>query len=128
MNSVYEIDCKECPEGYDGQTYRAIIDRVTEHERAERLDKAEDRFGALTSAPAKHSRDTGHSIDWNGTSILCTVKSRAQLDFAEHMAIIGRKPSMNRTLVGPRVNHIWDTLAPKICASFKKKPSDISKF
>jgi hypothetical protein len=128
MNSVYEVDCGDCTGEYDGQTYRPIIDRVTEHERADRLDQSEDRFGNTTSAPAKHSHDTGHSIDWNGTSILCTVKTRAQLDFAEHMAIVGRKPSMNRTLVGPRVNYIWNTLAPKICASFKKKPSDISKF
>ena len=109
MNSVYEVDCGDCTGEYDGQTYRPIIDRVTEHERADRLDQSVDRFGNTTSAPAKHSHDTGHSIDWNGTSILCTVKTRAQLDFAEHMAIVGRKPSMNRTLVGPRVNYIWNT-------------------
>ena len=128
MNSVYEIGCSDCPGGYDGQTYRPILDRVTEHERAHRLNQAEDDYGNIKSAPAKHSHVTGHSIDWNGTSILCTVKTRAQLDFAEHMAITGRTPTMNRTLVGPNINSIWNILAPKICSTFKKKPSDISKF
>lgn len=91
MNSVYEIDCNNCPADYDGQTYRPIIDRVTEHERAHRLNQAEDRFGNIKSAPAKHSLTTGNTINWNGTSILWM----SQLDVTEHMAITGRKPSMS---------------------------------
>ena len=128
MNSVYTINCNDCPASYTGQTYRPILTRIKEHEASYRLDKSTDRFGNIKSAPALHAHSTGHTINWNGTYILGTVKTRQQLDFAEHIAIKHFNPSMNRTLVGPNINPIWNNIAPKACTSFKKKPSNISKF
>ena len=129
-NNVYLQECATvpCNASYIGKSFRAPVTRVGEHERAYRLNNLVDDAGNIKSAPAQHTRFNRHTFDWNDTSILCTTHTRPQMDFAEHMAITGRKPSLNRTDKANGVNPNWNSLAARICSSFRPRPSDITKF
>ena len=83
---------------YNGQTNRPLIKRIKEHECNSRLYLHNpDDFSHNQSAPAHHSRTTGHKIAWDRTTTLTTTRSEKQLDLTEHTAINTRYPSLHRT-------------------------------
>ena len=126
-NVIYEISCKDCSAFYDGQTYRPIHKRITEHERDNRLQHIpEGPTDTNKSATAHHTRTTGHTIAWNDTTILTTTRSKTQLDLTEHAAIQIRQPPLNRTDSAPLCSKLWDPILPKIAKSFKPRPAGIS--
>ena len=69
---------------------------------------------------------TGHTMNWNATSILSTTSTNGQLDLIEHAAIQQRRPAINRTDKAPNVNSLWNPLLGKIATSFRPRPSDIN--
>ena len=93
-----------CDDYYIGQTCRPIIKRIKEHEACHRLNNFTDSIGNIKSAPAKHSHDMQHNIDWSNTTILTTAADRHQLNLLEHAAISTYNPPMNRQHKGPRVS------------------------
>ena len=66
MNTINKIACKDCDDYYIGQTCRPIIKRIKVHEleACHRLNNFTDSIGNIKSAPAKHSHDMQHNIDW----------------------------------------------------------------
>ena len=128
-NVIYNIPCNDCPATYTGQTRRPLIKRIEEHERHYRLKNATDEStGNVKTAPALHGLTTGHSINWNGTTILTTTTTSSQLDLTEHAAIQVLKPSLNRTDKAPNIKTLRNPLLPKIARSFKRRPAEITKF
>ena len=83
MNTIYKIPCKDCDNYYIGQTWRPIIKRIKEHKACHRLNNFTDSIGNIKSAPAKHSHDMQHNIDWNNTTILTTAADRHQLNLLD---------------------------------------------
>ena len=61
---VYEIDCKDCPSKYIGQTKNSLLSRVKQDISALRLLQPEK------SAIALHSLELGHEIDFVGAKVL----------------------------------------------------------
>ena len=84
---IYKIPCKDCDDYCIGQTGRPLIKRVKEHEASCCLNNYIDSIGNIKSAPAKHSHDNQHTIDWCNTTILTVAQSRLQLNLLEHAAI-----------------------------------------
>ena len=75
LNVIYEISCNDCTATYNGQTNRPLIKRIKEHESHSRLHLHNpDDFSHNQSAPAHHSRTTGHKIAWDRTTILTTTR------------------------------------------------------
>ncbi|KAL5258875.1 hypothetical protein ACHWQZ_G009366 [Mnemiopsis leidyi] len=126
-HTIYEISCLDCTSTYNGQTYRPLIHRMKEHEHCHRLNNAYDEtLDKVKSAPAHHSLTTGHRIAWNDINILKSLPSRAYLDLTEKAAIHIRNPSMNRTDSAPKCSSLWNPILPKIAATLKPTPSDIT--
>ena len=74
-NVIYEISCNDCTATYNGQTNRPLIKRIKEHKSHSilHLHNPVD-FSHNQSAPAHHSRTTGHKIAWDRTTILTTTR------------------------------------------------------
>ena len=62
-----------------------------------------DDFSHNQSAPAHHSRTTGHKTAWDRTTILTTTRYKTQLDLTEHTAIKTINPSLSRFLAKKNV-------------------------
>ena len=72
-NVIYEIACYDCTATYNGQTNWPLIKRIKKHESHSRLHLHNpDDFSHNQSAPAHHSRTTGHKI-------ACTCMSNPDL-------------------------------------------------
>ena len=126
-NVIYEISCNDCTATYNGQTNRPLIKRIKEHESHSRLHLHNpDDFSHNQSAPAHHSRTTGHKIAWDRTTILTTTRYKTQLDLTEHTSIQTRNPSLNRTDSAPTCSKLWDPIIPKIACTIKPRPAGIS--
>ena len=100
---VYSIPCGECDIKYIGETSRALGTRTKEHKAAVRLLKTEK------SALAVHANITGHSIDWNNTSIVCNESKWHQRKWWEACSIAKDKNVLfnrdsGRTLPGNYVS------------------------
>ena len=115
-NVVYEIPCHECEDVYHGQTKRPVNVRINEHEAATRLNHPDD------SATAEHAIECNHTIDYNGTKIIKTVKKAQHLDLAEYIVIKKERPAMNRNK--PEVNPVYQALCPLINTD-RRMPAEI---
>ena len=98
---------------------------LMEHEACHRLNNFTDSIGNIKSAPAKHSHDMQHNIDWSNTTILTTAANRHQLNLLEHAAISTYNPPMNRQHKGPRVSPMWTPILNKITSDFLPTTADI---
>ena len=67
-NIVYKIDCIDCDATYIGQISRKLRFRVDEHKRDVRKKKS-------TSALAKHTLQTGHTINFDRPKMMDTEVS-----------------------------------------------------
>jgi len=128
-NTIYEIPCNDCPASYIGQTKRPLIKRITEHERAYRLNNNyDDTTEQIKSAAAHHGLTTGHTIDWNSTSILTTTTYSSQLDLTEHAALQVLKPTINRADKTPNISSLWSPIYHRITSSFRPRSAHITRF
>ena len=125
-NSIYSIPCLDCKSFYVGQTKRPVIKRIKEHESNFYNNSLYQADGKMKSAPAIHARETGHTMDWNSTSILSSSSSCLSLNLLEQAAIHTLQPTINRTDKVPSVNIQWTHLLPRISKSYKPRPADIS--
>ena len=125
-NTIYKIPCKDCNDFYIGQTCRPVIKRIKEHEACHRLNNYIDSIGNIKSAPAKHSHELDHTIDWNNTTILTVVQNRTQLNLLEHAAITVNEPPMNRQHKGPRISPLWQPILETITKDFKPTTANIN--
>ena len=125
-NTIYKIPCKDCNNFYIEQTCRPVIKRIKEHEACLRLNNYIDSIGNIKSAPAKHSHESDHTIDWNNTTILTVAQNRTQLNLLEHAAITVNEPPMNRQHKGPRTSPLWQAILETITKDFKPTTANIN--
>ena len=62
-NVVHRIDCNDCKSKYIGETGRNLFTRIEEH-------KKDVRIGKENSQVFQHSRDTGHTFNFNEAKVL----------------------------------------------------------
>ena len=67
-NVVYEISCRDCDQVYIGQTSRQLQQRVSEHQRAVRL---QDHLSLLY----QHSNQHTHTMNFENVKILASEKN-----------------------------------------------------
>eukprot|EP00116_Pleurobrachia_bachei_P015341 sb/3475603/ len=68
----------------------------------------------MKSAPAIHARESGHTMDWNSTSMIISPSSSCpSLSLLEQAAIHTFQPAINRTDKVPTVNLQWTHLLPR---------------
>ena len=99
-NVIGEISCNDCTATYNGHTNRPLINKRTWIPSRLHLHNP-DYFSHNQSAPAHHSRNTGHKIAWDRTTILITSRYKTKFDLTQHTAIKTRDPSLNRTDSAP---------------------------
>ena len=87
---VYRIQCCDCDDFYVGMTTRRLAQRVHEH--------SEDSKSALQ----EHFNSTKHSINFEGTDILCADSIRSRLFVKEALKIreLAAHLSLNRNVRG----------------------------
>ena len=88
-NLVYSINCAECNDFYVGKTSRCLIRRINEHKTGLGTEE-------YKSALFKHSRSTGHRIDYENVTILDTASSDNKLLLKEMLHINRLKPTLNK--------------------------------
>ena len=125
-NTIYKIPCKDCNDFYIRQTCRPVMKRIKEHEACHCLNNYIDSIGNIKSAPAKHSHELDHTIDWNNTTILTVAQNRTQLNLLEHAAIAVNEPPMNRQHKGPRISPLWQPILETITKDFKPTTANIN--
>ncbi|XP_046400913.1 uncharacterized protein LOC124167151 [Ischnura elegans] len=103
---VYHIPC-ECGLAYVGETSRTVEARIKEHKRHIRLCQPEK------SALAEHSLDMAHSINFDGTKILCRSDGYWDRIVKEGIEIRLEDKRLNRDY-GQNISQIWRPLINKI--------------
>ena len=99
-NLVYEISCKDCPKSYVGMTERKVKSRMKEHQK---MIEKKDRKSAL----AKHSIDSGHTIDMEGFSIRSLASDkRDQLLAREALIICSTPNTLNKVECTPHSSFV----------------------
>ena len=84
---VYKVQCKDCEEGYIGETARPFGVRLKEHDNIKR---------ASTTAVGDHLRDTGHTLDFSSTLIIARENDAFKTRIRETIEIHCQTPTRNR--------------------------------
>ena len=76
-NVIYSIPCKDCPKKYIGQTSATIKKRCNEHANwcKKKYKRKILKSTKKNDGIAFHHHQTGHNIDFEGTTILAEEKS-----------------------------------------------------
>ena len=88
--AVYKVECGDCDAKYIGETKRTARVRISEHQRALRLDQPEK------SAVAEHALQTLHDINWTGVEVIAHEEQYWKRRVKEAIAIQKNQASMNR--------------------------------
>ncbi|XP_053699016.1 uncharacterized protein LOC128745987 [Sabethes cyaneus] len=89
-SGIYQINCKDCPSIYIGQTRRKIQARIKEHRNATENKRIND------SSVAMHAISLQHQIDWDSAKMLKNVRKSSHLNAWESMQIsTAEQPLMN---------------------------------
>nr|VZI48104.1 unnamed protein product [Spirometra erinaceieuropaei] len=73
---AYQIQCRDCPRRYTGQTGRRLGSRITEHKRAVRR-------GDPLSQVATHTLEEGHEFNFASTRIVARANKKTGLETLE---------------------------------------------
>ena len=95
-NAVYKVNCSQCSSFYVGKTKRILKQRMDEH----KIDEH--------SALLRHSRDTGHHVDFDAPTIVATDNVDLCLYIKESIKI--KELSAHKSLdgnVGSLDLHLW---------------------
>ena len=101
-NVVYEIKCNNCEKSYVGETQRHLVERITEHKRAVKVE--DDRYATFI-----HTKETGHTMDFEKPKILGLGKSNRHRELLEAAHITSNKNSLNQCIGKCTPKHIWKT-------------------
>ena len=85
---VYEVPCKDCPEGYVGETKRTLKVRMSEHRQAVRR-------GDPKNSIAVNFQKTNHCINWDGATVQRRTQRFWQRRTVEANQIRKSIPNMN---------------------------------
>lgn len=85
---VYLIPCRECEEGYVGETGRTLQKRIEEHKTAVR--RGDEKNGI-----AVHVKKTNHTINWAEASVLKSEPQYWRRRVVEAVSIQSRQHTMN---------------------------------
>ena len=84
--------CGDCDAVYVGETGRQVKDRTQEHQKDIEMDR-------LLSKVAEHVKDTGHSFNFPGVSILESCASKPVRKQLESIHTYLQPNSINRSLI-----------------------------
>ncbi|KAG0444040.1 hypothetical protein HPB47_014247 [Ixodes persulcatus] len=85
---VYRIPCKDCPASYVGES-KNFAERLTRHKYYVRKNDVE------TSALAEHAEAAGHTVDFEGSTLLALERNRPKRLFVESWFIQHTKGNVN---------------------------------
>ena len=85
---VYKIKCKGCDATYIGKTVRFLIRRKREHSKG-------TGSGENISSCFKHSKTTGHVIDYDDIEVLDKADTHKKVLLKEMLHIQKEKPQLN---------------------------------
>ena len=130
-NVIYEISCNDCTATYNGQTNRPLIKRIKEHESHSRLHLHNpDDFSHNQSAPAHHSRTTGHTIAWDRATILTTTIQDTRHNWTSQNKQSLKQETLHSTVQAVPLNAVNSgtpsAIIPKIACTIKPRPAGIS--
>ena len=116
-NVIYSIPCKDCPKKYIGQTSVTIKKRCNEHanwckkKHKRKILKSTKKNDGI----AFHHHQTGHNIDFEGTTILAEEKSYWRRLIIEGIEIKKLDPAHRANMqLGYEIDARWDpVLYPK---------------
>ncbi|XP_024882522.1 uncharacterized protein LOC112461499 [Temnothorax curvispinosus] len=101
---VYKIPCS-CGKVYIGETGRKISTRIKEHQRC-------TKYGHFSqSALAEHWMETGHSVQYDKTTMLAPSQGYFARKHRESLEIFKHPDNLNRDK-GYQTNPIWHTVLP----------------
>lgn len=110
-NVVYKFKCNDCTGEYIGQTGQKLKNRIKQHKRDYKSKIAKSN----STAAFQHSRDTGHTFDFDNTEILKTEKNLQKRLLLEAINInIHKNTSIN-------LKSDIDNLNPSYSQLIKKK-------
>ena len=96
-DTVYHITCATCNSQYTGESGQPLAARLKQHHRE-------------ASPVGRHMRQTGHTIDWEGTKILDREANWFRRGVKEAIHIRRRHPDLNLDQGRHHLPHCWDTL------------------
>jgi len=99
---VYEIKCNNCEKSYVGETQRHLVERITEHKRSVKVE--DDRYATFI-----HTKETGHTMDFENPKILGLGKSYRHRVLLEAAHITTNKNSLNQCVGKCNPKPIWKT-------------------
>ena len=85
---VYKIKCKSCNASYIGKTERCLIRRKGEHSTGKGA-------GENISSCFKHSKQTGHEMDYENIEVLDKANTHKKVLLKEMLHIQKEKPTLN---------------------------------
>ena len=85
---VYRIKCKTCSASYIGKTERCLIRRMDEHKKGR-------GSGECISSCFKHSKLTGHEMDYQNIEVLDRANTHMKILLKEMLHIQREKPTLN---------------------------------
>ena len=112
-NIIYSIPCKDCPKKYIGQTSVTIKKRCNEHanwckkKHKRKILKSTKKNDGI----AFHHHQTGHNIDFEGTTILAEEKSYWRRLIIEGIEIKKLDPAHQANMqLGSEIDARWDSV------------------
>jgi hypothetical protein len=94
---VYKVSRKDCNNRYIGETIQLLSNRSA-------LPNNDVKFEQKCTALCKHNYETGHSSDFEGTSIVCFEKNEMMGKLGEAIEIVKQRNSINYKTDNDKVN------------------------
>jgi hypothetical protein len=115
--AVYLTPCSDCPRVYIGETKRSTrIRNSEEHKLCLRVDKTHklDKSTSNDVGYASHHKETGHTINFDQTTVLEIETNHSRRKILEGLFIQNNKSLLMNLKGGTESNPIWSSLFPAI--------------
>ena len=114
---MYLTPCSDCPKVYIGETKRSTrIRNSEEHKLCLRVDKTHklDKSTSNDVGYASHHKETGHTINFDQTTVLEIETNHSRRKILEGLFIQNNKSLLMNLKGGTESNPIWSSLFPAI--------------
>lgn len=116
-NIIYKFKCNDCEGEYIGQTGQKLKNRIKQHKG----DHKSKIIKTNNTAAFQHSKQTGHTFDFENTQILKTEKNLQKRLILEAVNInINKKTSINLKSDIDNLNPTYSQLIKNVQTNYKK--------